>query len=89
MTKFENRWGSHTREGLARKQPKPIGRRLSGWGAGPDPPTFSIPVILQTYPLMKMVQSVPKRWYIKFRRRGITQKKSTHHSVLFYSITEA
>jgi hypothetical protein len=24
---------------------------------------------------MKMEQSVPKRWHIKFRRRGITQKK--------------
>ena len=25
---------------------------------------------------MKMGQSVPKRWHIKFRRRGITQKKA-------------
>ena len=25
---------------------------------------------------MKMEQSVPKRWHIKFRRRGITQKKA-------------
>jgi len=25
---------------------------------------------------MKMKQSVPKRRYIKFRRRGITQKKT-------------
>jgi hypothetical protein len=24
---------------------------------------------------MKMERSVAKRWYIKFRRRGITQKK--------------
>jgi len=28
------------------------------------------------YLLMKMEQSVPKRRYIKFRRRGITQKKA-------------
>jgi hypothetical protein len=38
-------------------------------------PTFSNPVILHTYPPMKMEQSVPKRRHIKFRRRGITQKK--------------
>jgi len=25
---------------------------------------------------MKMEQSVPKRWHLKFRRRGITQKKA-------------
>jgi hypothetical protein len=25
---------------------------------------------------MKMEQSVPKRWHIKFRRQGITQKKT-------------
>ena len=25
---------------------------------------------------MKMEQSVPKRWHINFRRRGITQKKA-------------
>jgi len=31
---------------------------------------------LHIYLLMKMEQSVPKRRYIKFRRRGITQKKS-------------
>ena len=28
------------------------------------------------YPPMKMEQSVPKRRHIKFRRRGITQKKA-------------
>jgi hypothetical protein len=39
-------------------------------------PTFSTPVILHTYPHMKMEQSVPKRRHIKFRRRGITQKKA-------------
>ena len=32
--------------------------------------------MLHTYPPMKMEQSVPKRWRIKFRRRGITQKKA-------------
>jgi hypothetical protein len=39
-------------------------------------PTFSNLVILHTYPPMNMEQSVPKRRYIKFRRRGITQKKA-------------
>ena len=34
----------------------------------------------RTYLPMKMEQSVPKRRYIKFRRRGITQKKSIQHS---------
>jgi len=38
--------------------------------------TFSTPVILHTYLPMKMEQSVPKLWHIKFRRRGITQKKA-------------
>jgi hypothetical protein len=32
--------------------------------------------ILHTYLSMKMGQSVPKRRHIKFRRRGITQKKT-------------
>jgi len=32
--------------------------------------------ILRTYLPMKMEQSVPKRRHIKFRRRGITQKKT-------------
>jgi len=39
-------------------------------------PTFSNLVILYTYPPMKMEQNVPKRRHIKFRRRGITQKKA-------------
>jgi len=39
-------------------------------------PTFSNLVILHIYPPMKMGQSVPKRRHIKFRRRGITQKKA-------------
>ena len=38
--------------------------------------TFSNLVILHTYPPMKMEQSVPKRRHIKFRRRGIAQKKA-------------
>jgi hypothetical protein len=32
--------------------------------------------ILHTYLPMKMEQSVPKRRHTKFRRRGITQKKT-------------
>ena len=43
-------------------------------------PKFSNLVILHIYPPMKMEQSVPKRRHIKFRRRGITQKKSIQHS---------
>ena len=39
-------------------------------------PTFSNLVILHTYAPMKMGQSVPKRWHIKFRRRGITPQKA-------------
>jgi len=49
-------------------------------------PTFSRmdnPTILRfghfyTYLPLKMEQSVPKRRHIKFRRRGITQKKTQH-----------
>jgi len=37
---------------------------------------FSNLVILHTYPPMKMKESVLKRRDIKFRRRGITQKKA-------------
>jgi hypothetical protein len=32
--------------------------------------------VKNTYPPMKMEQSVPKRRHINFRRRGITQKKA-------------
>jgi len=32
--------------------------------------------ILQAYPSTKLEQSVPKRWRLKFRGRGITQKKA-------------
>jgi len=32
--------------------------------------------ILHTYTPMKMEQGVPKRWHIKFRRLGVTQKKA-------------
>ena len=39
-------------------------------------PTFSDLVIPHTYPTIKMEQSVLKRRHIKFRRRGITQKKA-------------
>jgi len=39
-------------------------------------PNILYPVILHTYPRMKTEQSVPKRRHIKFRTRGITQKKA-------------
>jgi hypothetical protein len=39
-------------------------------------PNIFYPVILHTYPPIKLEQSVPKRRHIKFRRRGITQKKT-------------
>jgi hypothetical protein len=35
-------------------------------------------VILHTYPPMKIEQCVPKRRHIKFRSRGITQKKANN-----------
>jgi len=38
-------------------------------------------VILHTYLLMKMEQSIPKRRHIKFIRRGITQKKAYKFSL--------
>jgi hypothetical protein len=38
-------------------------------------PTFSNLVILHTYQPMKIEQSVPKRRHIKFKLRGISQKK--------------
>ena len=37
---------------------------------------FHLHGLVGTYPPMKMEHSVPKRWHIKFRRRGITQKKA-------------
>ena len=49
-----------------------------------------------TYPHMKMGQIIPKRRHIKFRRRGITQKKaynklgwhnSKHYNVTHYNVT--
>ena len=40
---------------------------------------------LHTYPPMKMGQSSPKRRHIKFRRRGITQKKHTTHGEILKS----
>jgi hypothetical protein len=43
---------------------------------GINTPTSSTLAILPTYPPVKMKQSVPKRRHVKFRRRGITQKKA-------------
>ena len=40
-----------------------------------------------SYPRMKMGQSVPKRRHIKFRRRGITQKK-TYNSFIPFACAE-
>jgi len=39
-------------------------------------PTFRNTLVNIHGRLMKMVQSVPKPWHIKFKRWGITQKKS-------------
>ena len=54
-----------------------------------NPPTFSTPVILHTYPPMKMEQSVSKRGHIKLRCRGITQKKeyNTLSFIFIYFLT--
>jgi len=51
-------------------------------------PTFSTPVILHTYPPMKMEQSVPKRRHIKFRRRGNYPEESikNFHSFLPFAL---
>ena len=38
-------------------------------------PKIAIRLFFQLTPLMKMEQSVPKLWHVKFRSRGITQKK--------------
>ena len=39
-----------------------------------------------TYPPLKMEQCVPKRRHIKFRRRGITQKKAYNISYQFHTL---
>ena len=41
---------------------------------------------LGTYLPMKMEQCVPKRWHIKFRRRGIIQKKAHNIEKLCISL---
>jgi len=45
------------------------------------------PRTFYTYSPLKMEQSVPKRRYIKFRRRGITQKKTFNKTILFPHIS--
>jgi len=40
-------------------------------------------VDVYTYLPMEMEESVPKRRHIKFRRRGITQKKTQHNFCMF------
>jgi len=81
MTKFENSWGINTGDVLARKWPEAIGKRPF------SSQTFSrmdIPTILNFFHYRPIClwrwnrHSVPKRWHIKFRRRGITQKKTQH-----------
>jgi len=42
-----------------------------------------------TYQPMKMEQSVPKRWHIKFRSRGTTQKKACKILTPWYFCTFA
>ena len=58
---------------------KGFGSKIAIFEPTPFPykyPNILYPVILRTYPPMKLKQSVPKRRHIKFRRRGITQKKT-------------
>jgi len=45
--------------------------------------TFRNTLSARTYLPMKMEQSVPKRRHIKFKRRGITQKKA-HNTLMTY-----
>ena len=68
MTKFENCWGIHMGEGLARAKPSPI------W----IPQQFSNLVILHLPPYEDVTDSVLKHRRIKFRCRGITQKKTNN-----------
>jgi len=44
---------------------------------------FHLHMQVGTYPPMKIEQRVPKRRHIKFRRRGITQKKAHKIQVIF------
>jgi hypothetical protein len=46
-------------------------------------PNILNPVILHTYPPMKMAQNVPKHWHLKYRRQWITQKKAYNKSIRF------
>jgi hypothetical protein len=69
MTRFEICWGIHTGKGLAQAIPSQTFSRMNTL-------TFLNPSHSYTYLPMKMEQSVPKRRHIKFRRRGITQKKA-------------
>jgi hypothetical protein len=95
MTKFENNWGIHT-GGLARKYPKPIGRRVT-----PSPffqsayaifepvwihQLFSNLVIIHLLAYEDGTDSVPKCRHIKFRHRGITQKKTNNIIVVAFCI---
>jgi hypothetical protein len=49
-------------------------------------PNILDPLIIRTYPPMKMEQNVPKRRHIKLRRRGITQKKAHGKQTLSVTI---
>jgi len=57
---------------LAWKWPEPLGRGQSRGGGV----RVQKQAVKGTYLPMKMEQNVPKRRHIKFRSRGITQKKA-------------
>jgi len=70
MTVFEKCWGIHTGKALARKSSSQNFSCI-------NTPTFFKPSHSTTTCLWRWnTQSVPKRRHIKFRRRGITQKKA-------------
>jgi hypothetical protein len=63
-----------------RTRPLPVSFRLAQANFNPifpriNNPTISSRLFFLLTPPMKMEQSVPKRWCIKFRLRGITQKQ--------------
>ena len=62
---------------------RPIGRRVTGHPSSYWSQAIFL-FILHTYPPMKMEHSAPKRRHIKFRRRGITQKKAYNNKVAVY-----
>ena len=71
MTGFEKSWSIYTGKGLAQKQPEP-NLFLYKYSNFSQIQSYFIPI----RQWRRNRQSVLKRWHIKFRRQGITQKKA-------------